>query len=190
MLDRHRTPLFYTYTMLRGEWPLPSSHDKAFPINSPSHLLRTCVGESLGTRLCTMYMYIPCGSIKYMYMYVHVRIHCMWPCMPLGEKVEFPEQREIANTFTIIPIHFRYLIIPITLEWKAQSKESALHYAVLYNLNCAKWLIYGNTATLFENSLSLSVYVIHNVVVSCFLQCMGYVPREGCTIYPMHCKKT
>ena len=42
---------------------------------------------------------------------------------PLGAKVEFSERREIANAFTIIPIHFQYLKMPITLEWKVQSKN-------------------------------------------------------------------
>ena len=42
---------------------------------------------------------------------------------PLGTKVEFPERREIVNTFTIIPIHFKCLIMPITLDWKVQSKD-------------------------------------------------------------------
>ena len=42
---------------------------------------------------------------------------------PLGAKVS--ERREIANAFTIIPIHFRYLIMPITLGFNQKTAESA-----------------------------------------------------------------
>ena len=50
---------------------------------------------------------------------------CDYACInqPLGAKVEFSERREIADAFTIIPIHFQYLIMPITVEWKVQSKN-------------------------------------------------------------------
>ena len=45
-------------------------------------------------------------------LYVHCI--CDHACInqPLGAKVEFSERREIANAFTIIAIHFQYLIIP------------------------------------------------------------------------------
>ena len=61
----------------------------------------------------------------------------------LGAKVDFPERREIANTLTIIPIHFQ---CPVTLEWKVQSKDQ------LENRYTMLWLVYANTVTTREYS--------------------------------------
>ena len=66
------------------------------------------------------------GYIKQLQTKVKIIIIiCDYACInqPLGAKVEFSGRREIANAFTIIPIHFQYLIMPITVEWKVQSKN-------------------------------------------------------------------
>ena len=48
-----------------------------------------------------------------MVLYIHrLCTLCYHACISqsLGAKVEFPERREIANTFTNIPVHFQYII--------------------------------------------------------------------------------
>ena len=76
-----------------------------------------------------------------------------------------------------------------------------LAYGTVYRTASVQYILYSGAEA---NGSGLNMVYLYKSAVSCFLQCMGYVPREGCMYFqgqslrkyiqheggthPLHCK--